>query len=74
MGGVDKLIVFCNAFMDLGHKIIFLIGDFTGMIGDTSDKESERPMLSEKEVKANGKSYFDQAYKILDKKKTEVYS
>lgn len=62
-----------RAFQELGHTAIFIVGDFTGMIGDSSDKESERPMLSEKEVKANGKSYFEQAYKILDKKKTEVY-
>lgn len=62
-----------RAFQELGHTAIFIVGDFTGMIGDSSDKESERPMLSEKEVKANGAGYFEQAYKILDKKKTEVY-
>lgn len=62
-----------RAFQDLGHHVIFIVGDFTGMIGDTSDKDSERPMLSEKEVKANGADYFAQAFKILDKKKTEVH-
>jgi tyrosyl-tRNA synthetase len=62
-----------RAFQDAGHAAIFIVGDFTGLVGDTSDKESERPMLTEKEVKANLKTYFEQAYKILDKKKTEVY-
>jgi tyrosyl-tRNA synthetase len=62
-----------RAFQDAGHTAIFIVGDFTGLVGDTSDKESERPMLTEKEVKANLKTYFAQAYKILDKKKTEVY-
>ena len=60
-------------FQELGHTAIFIVGDFTGMVGDTSDKDSERPMLSEAEIKKNLKTYFEQAYKILDKKKTEVY-
>lgn len=60
-------------FQDLGHKAVFIVGDFTGQIGDTSDKESERPMLSEKEVQENLKTYFDQAYKILDKDNTETH-
>lgn len=55
-----------------GHKIIFIVGDFTGVIGDTSDKESERPMLSTAEVKKNMKTYFDQAGKIIDLEKTET--
>ena len=62
-----------RAFQEAGHTAIFIVGDFTGLVGDTSDKEAERPMLTEKEVKANLKTYFEQAYKILDKKKTEVY-
>jgi len=62
-----------RAFQDLGHKVVFIVGDFTGIIGDTSDKESERPILSEAEVKKNLKTYFVQAFKILDKKKTETY-
>ena len=62
-----------RAFQDLGHKIIFIVGDFTGLIGDTSDKESERPMMTEKQVKTNMKTYFDQAFKILDKSKTEAH-
>lgn len=56
----------------LGHQIVFLIGDFTGVIGDTSDKESERPMLDEKTVEENMKTYFDQAAKLLDMDKVEV--
>lgn len=59
-------------FQDLGHKIIFIIGDFTGIIGDTSDKESERPMLSKESVSNNMKNYIDQAGKIIDIKKCEI--
>jgi tyrosyl-tRNA synthetase len=59
---------------DLGHKIVFIIGDFTGLIGDASDKETERPMLSEKQVKENMKDYLKQVGKILDLKKTEVHA
>jgi len=57
----------------LGHKIVFIIGDFTGVIGDTSDKESERPMLSEKQVKENMKSYVKQVKKLLDIEKAEIH-
>lgn len=60
-------------FQELGHKVVFIVGDFTGLIGDTSDKDAERPMLSETEIKKNLKTYFDQAFKILDKKKTETH-
>lgn len=60
-------------FQDLGHKVVFIIGDFTGIIGDTSDKESERPMLSENIIKQNLKTYIKQADKILDIKKSEVH-
>ncbi|MEZ4180560.1 MAG: tyrosine--tRNA ligase [Candidatus Doudnabacteria bacterium] len=62
-----------RAFQDLGHTAVFIIGDFTGQIGDTSDKDSERPMLSEEQVKENLQTYLKQAYKILDKSKTEYY-
>jgi tyrosyl-tRNA synthetase len=61
-----------RAFQDLGHKVVFIIGDFTGLIGDTSDKDAERPMLTEAQVKQNLKTYFAQAFKILDKSKTET--
>lgn len=59
-------------FQDLGHKIVFIIGDFTGVIGDTSDKDSERPMLSAKIIQQNMKTYIQQAGKILDIKKCEI--
>ncbi len=61
-----------RAFQDLGHQVLFMIGDFTGTIGDTSDKDSERPMLTDVQVKSNLKTYFSQAFKILDKSKTET--
>lgn len=59
-------------FQELGHKIVFIIGDFTGVIGDTSDKDSERPMLTSEQVKTNLKSYIDQASKIIDVKQAEI--
>ncbi len=59
-------------FQDLGHKVVFIIGDFTGVIGDTSDKESERPMLSVEQVKENMDNYIIQAGKILDINKCEI--
>ena len=58
---------------DLGHTIVFILGDFTGVIGDTSDKESERPMLLRETVEQNLASYFDQASKILDISKVEKH-
>ena len=60
-------------FQDLGHQIVFIVGDFTGLIGDTSDKEAERPMLTKEQVKANLETYFDQAFKVLDREKTETH-
>jgi tyrosyl-tRNA synthetase len=60
-------------FQDLGHKIIFIIGDYTAQIGDPSGRSKARPMLSEKEVKANAKTYFQQVGKILDAKKIEIH-
>ena len=57
---------------DLGHEIIFLIGDFTAMIGDPSGKSETRKPLSKAEVERNSKTYQDQVFKILDKKKTQV--
>lgn len=62
-----------RAFQDLGHTAVFIVGDFTGIIGDTSDKESERPMLSKSEIKKNVTTYFKQAFKILDPRATETY-
>ena len=59
-------------FQDLGHHALFLIGDFTGMIGDPSGKNSARPPLSREQVLQNAQSYRDQVYKVLDPAKTEV--
>ena len=59
-------------FQDLGHQVIFLIGDFTGMIGDPTGKNTTRPALSEEDVKKNAQSYADQVFKILIKEKTEI--
>ncbi len=60
-------------FQKLGHKIILIIGDFTGLIGDTSDKDSERPMLQEETIKKNLKTYIKQAAKIIDIKTAEIH-
>ena len=59
-------------FQDLGHKVIFLIGDFTGQIGDPSGKNKTRPSLSAKELISNAKTYEKQVFKILKKELTEV--
>jgi len=59
-------------FQDLGHEVIFLIGDFTGLIGDPSGKNETRPPLSPEEVLENAKTYEKQVYKILDPKKTKI--
>jgi tyrosyl-tRNA synthetase len=57
---------------DLGHHIIFLIGDFTGLIGDPTGRNITRPPLSREEIEANAKTYTDQVFLILDREKTEV--
>lgn len=62
-----------RAFQELGHTAVFIVGDATGVVGDTSDKDSERPMLDQRQVKENMRTYLDQAFKILDPKKTETY-
>ena len=59
-------------FQQLGHQIIFLIGDFTGMIGDPSGKNKTRPPLDKTDIEKNAKSYKDQVFKILDSKLTDV--
>ena len=59
-------------FQDLGHTVIFLIGDFTALIGDPTGKSKTRPMLSAKEIKDNAKTYLKQVGKILDVKKGEI--
>lgn len=59
-------------FQDLGHQVLFLIGDFTGMIGDPTGKSATRPPLTKEQVAENAKSYAEQVFKILDKDKTEI--
>jgi tyrosyl-tRNA synthetase len=59
-------------FQDLGHQVIFLIGDFTGMIGDPSGKNVTRKPLSKDDVLANARTYEDQVFKVLDRDRTEV--
>jgi tyrosyl-tRNA synthetase len=61
-----------RAFQDLGHTVIFLIGDFTGMIGDPSGKNVTRPPLSRDEINANAETYKAQMFRLLDPDKTEV--
>lgn len=59
-------------FQDLGHHVMFLIGDFTGMIGDPTGKNTTRPPLSREQILENAKTYQEQVFKILDPKKTEI--
>ncbi|MBV9361245.1 MAG: tyrosine--tRNA ligase, partial [Betaproteobacteria bacterium] len=59
-------------FQQLGHQVQFLIGDFTGMIGDPTGKNQTRPPLSREEILANAASYKEQAFKILDPEKTHI--
>ncbi|RUO20387.1 tyrosine--tRNA ligase [Aliidiomarina iranensis] len=70
--GHTVLINKLRIFQDLGHKIVFLIGDFTGMIGDPTGKNVTRKPLSREDVLANAETYKEQVFKILDPEKTEV--
>lgn len=63
-----------QVFADLGHNVTFLIGDFTALVGDTSDKDSERPKLTNDQIQENFKTYKDQAEKLLDFSKVTVVS
>ena len=66
--GLRKL----KQFQELGHQIVLIIGDYTGMVGDPSGRSATRPQLSEAEVRANAETYQKQFFKILDRSKTEV--
>ncbi|MDG2353791.1 MAG: tyrosine--tRNA ligase [Gammaproteobacteria bacterium] len=70
--GHTVLINKLKQLQDLGHEILFLIGDFTGMIGDPTGKSATRPPLTQEQVVENAQSYQDQVFKILDKEKTKV--
>lgn len=60
-------------FQVLGHQIVFIVGDFTGIIGDTSDKDAERPMLTEETIAKNLETYVAQAGKIIDLERAEIH-
>jgi tyrosyl-tRNA synthetase len=70
--GHTVLINKMRRFQDFGHEVIFLIGDFTGLIGDPSGRNATRPPLTPEDVQANAKTYQDQIFKILDPAKTQV--
>jgi tyrosyl-tRNA synthetase len=59
-------------FQDLGHQVVFVVGDFTGLVGDPSGQDQTRPQLSEEEIRANMKTYQEQVFHILDPEKTRV--
>ncbi len=66
--GIRKL----RQFQELGHQVVVIIGDYTGMVGDPSEKNATRPRLTHEEVMANAKTYEKQFFKILDPEKTEI--
>lgn len=66
--GLNKL----REFQDCGHTVVFIVGDFTGMIGDPSGRSQTRRPLTREQVQANAVSYQEQVFKILDRKKTEI--
>lgn len=70
--GHTVLINKMRQFQELGHEVVFLIGDFTGMIGDPSGKNATRPPLSPEEIQANAATYQSQIFKILDEKTTRI--
>jgi tyrosyl-tRNA synthetase len=70
--GHTVLINKMRQFQQMGHTVIFLIGDFTGLIGDPTGKSATRPPLSPEEIQANAQTYKEQVFKILDPEKTEV--
>jgi tyrosyl-tRNA synthetase len=59
-------------FQDLGHETVFLIGNFTGLVGDPSDKDTRRPILTPEELEANARTYTEQAFKVLDPERTII--
>jgi tyrosyl-tRNA synthetase len=59
-------------FQDLGHEVTFLIGSYTALVGDPSDKNKARPILTEQQVAENGRTYAEQAFRVLDREKTKI--
>src|SRR5262249_16582588 len=70
--GQTVLLQKMRQFQDLGHTAIFLIGDFTAMVGDPTGQNESRPRLSREEVEASAKSYLEQAFKVLDPERVEL--
>ncbi|MGQ0749839.1 MAG: tyrosine--tRNA ligase [Betaproteobacteria bacterium] len=70
--GHTVLISKLRQFQELGHHVVFLIGDFTGMIGDPSGKNATRPPLTREEIAHNARTYTDQVFKLLDRDRTEI--
>src|SRR3989337_878801 len=70
--GHTVLINKMRRFQDFGHDVIFLIGDFTGLIGDPTGRNATRPALTPEEVKANAATYEQQIFKILDPQRTRI--
>ena len=70
--GHSLLLTRMRRFQDFGHQVVFLIGDFTALIGDPSGKNTTRPALTRDEVKVNAKTYQEQVFKVLDASKTQV--
>ena len=61
-----------RAFQDLGHTVVLIVGDYTARVGDPSGRDATRPVLTEEEILANAQTYQDQAFKVLDRERTEV--
>jgi tyrosyl-tRNA synthetase len=70
--GHSLLLTRMRRFQDFGHQVVFLIGDFTALIGDPTGKNATRPALTREEVKVNAKTYQDQVFKVLEQAKTQV--
>ena len=70
--GHSVILTKLRAFQDFGHTAVLIIGDFTSLIGDPSGRDSTRPTLSSEQIAANARTYQEQAFKVLDKNKTEI--
>lgn len=70
--GHTVLLAKLRQFQDLGHRVVFIIGDATARVGDPSGRTQTRPILTEKEIQANSRTYQEQAFKILDRRRTQV--
>jgi tyrosyl-tRNA synthetase len=70
--GHTVLLLKMRHFQNQGHRVIFLIGDFTGLIGDPTGKKTTRPQLSREEIEKNARTYAEQCFKVLDREKTEI--